>query len=173
MQLQSFLSHEGILSVIDGMAQKTRALAEQRNLENLAIIGIRTGGVLVAEALHKKLGVDDPLGTLDIAFYRDDFSQIGLNPEVKPSQISFDIDGRHILLVDDVIHTGRTIRAALNEIFDYGRPASVTLAALVDRDGRELPVHADIVGLEVTLTSSEQIKLTGEDDMELVIGSRQ
>ncbi|OOY39377.1 bifunctional pyr operon transcriptional regulator/uracil phosphoribosyltransferase, partial [Solemya velum gill symbiont] len=110
---------------------------------------------------------------LDIAFYRDDFSQIGLNPEVKPSQISFDIDGRHILLVDDVIHTGRTIRAALNEIFDYGRPASVTLAALVDRDGRELPVQADIIGLEVTLTSNEQIKLTGEDDMELVIGSRQ
>ncbi len=173
MQLQSFLSHEGILSVIDGMAQKTRALAEQRNLENLAIIGIRTGGVLVAEALHKKLGVDDPLGTLDIAFYRDDFSQIGLNPEVKPSQISFDIDGRHILLVDDVIHTGRTIRAALNEIFDYGRPASVTLAALVDRVGSEVAVHGVFVGGVVTLTSSDLIILTGEDDMELVIGSRQ
>lgn len=173
MQLQSFLSHEGIISVIDGMAQKIRTLTGQRDLQDLTVIGIRTGGVLVAEELHKRLDIKTPLGTLDIAFYRDDFSQIGLNPEVKPSQIPFDVDGRNILLVDDVIHSGRTIRAALNEIFDYGRPSSVILASLVDRGGRQLPIQADVIGLEVTLTPSEQIKLVGETDMELVIGSRQ
>lgn len=173
MQLQSFLSHEGILSVVDGMAQKIRVLANERGLDRLAIIGIRTGGVLIAEHLHRLLAIEEPLGTLDIAFYRDDFSQIGLNPEVKPSQIPFDVDDRNIVLVDDVIHSGRTIRAALNEIFDYGRPARVILAALVDRDGRHLPIQPDVIGLEVTLTGKEQIKLVGDTQMELVIGSRE
>jgi len=173
MQLQSFLSQEGILSVIEGMAEKIRVLTNERGLDKLAIIGIRTGGVLIAEQLHRLLKIEDPMGTLDIAFYRDDFSQIGLNPEVKPSQIPFDVDDRTILLVDDVIHTGRTIRAALNEIFDYGRPARVILAALVERDGRHLPIQPDIIGLEVSLTDKEQIKLIDNGQMELVIGSRQ
>ena len=100
----------------------------------------------MAERLREQLGVTMPLGTLDISFYRDDFSRIGLHPEVKPSRIPFEVEGRHILLVDDVLNTGRTMRAAMNELFDFGRPASIRLAVLVDRGGRELPIAARFVG---------------------------
>ena len=126
-----------------------------------AIIGIHTGGAWVAQALIEQIGKDTPLGTLDISFYRDDFSRIGINPEVRPSEIPFDIDDRHIILVDDVLYTGRTIRAALNEIFDYGRPASVILAVLIERDGRQLPICADCVGEKISLQANQQIKLNG------------
>jgi pyrimidine operon attenuation protein/uracil phosphoribosyltransferase len=166
-----FMGHDAIVSVIDGMAKKLSLHLENRARHDVAMIGIHTGGIWVAERLHRLLGIAPPLGVIDISFYRDDFSQIGLNPEVRPSQIDFDVDGRHIVLVDDVLHTGRTIRAALNEIFDYGRPASVTLATLVERSGRELPVEAEVIGVEVTVSPREKIKLTGPDKLELVIGS--
>ncbi len=132
------------------------------------MIGIHTGGAWIAEALHKQLELNGPLGTLDISFYRDDFSRIGMHPQVKPSQLPTDIDGRHIILVDDVLQSGRTVRAALNEIFDYGRPASVTLAVLVERGGRELPICADVVGERLELADG-QIKLNGPDELSLVI----
>jgi len=102
------------------------------------------------------------LGTLDISFYRDDFTRIGIHPEVKASELPVNIDERHVILSDDVLHTGRTIRAALNEIFDYGRPASITLAVLVDRNGRELPIQADVIGHPVGLKKGEHIKLTSD-----------
>ena len=111
-----------------------------------AMIGIVTGGAWLAERLHGELGLADPLGILDISFYRDDFDQKGLHHQVKPSRIGFDVQGRHIILVDDVLYTGRTVRAAMNEIFDYGRPAKIELAVLVDRGGRELPIAAQYVG---------------------------
>jgi pyrimidine operon attenuation protein/uracil phosphoribosyltransferase len=111
-----------------------------------ALIGIATGGAWLAERLHRELGIAEPLGTLDISFYRDDFDQKGLHHQVKPSKIPFDVAGRHIVLVDDVLYTGRTVRAAMNEIFDYGRPAKIELAVLVDRGGRELPVAAQYAG---------------------------
>ena len=104
------------------------------------IVGIHTGGVWIAERLHALLHCTLPLGMLDISFYRDDFSRIGLHPQVKPSNLPFDLEGRNILLVDDVLHSGRTVRAAMNELFDYGRPARVDLAVLIDRGGRELPI---------------------------------
>ena len=110
------------------------------------IVGIHTGGVWVAERLHGLLKCSLPLGMLDISFYRDDFSRIGLHPEAKPSNIPFEVEGRDILLIDDVLYTGRTVRAAMNLVFDYGRPASLTLAVLVDRGGRELPVCARYAG---------------------------
>jgi pyrimidine operon attenuation protein/uracil phosphoribosyltransferase len=103
----------------------------ERQLNNPLMIGIRTGGVWVAEQMHQRLNITDPLGLLDISFYRDDFSQIGVNPNVKPSQLPPQIEGRDIILIDDVFYTGRTIRAALNEIFDYGRPNQVILAVLI------------------------------------------
>ena len=106
---------------------------------NTALVGIHTGGVWLAERLHHDLQLPLPPGTLDVSFYRDDFAQIGLHPQVRPSDIPFEVEGSHIILVDDVLYTGRTIRAAINELFDYGRPASVRLAALIDRGGRELP----------------------------------
>jgi len=139
--------------------------------EHTAMVGIHTGGVWIAEALHRRLGIQAPLGTLDISFYRDDFTRIGLNPQVKPSQLPFTLDDRHIILVDDVLHTGRTIRAAMNELFDFGRPASIVLATLVERSGRELPIEAGVVGLTMELGPGEHVKLCGPDPLTLEINT--
>ena len=133
------------------------------------MIGIKSGGAWIAKRLHELLKLDDPLGELNIAFYRDDFSTLGMHPEVSPSQLPVDIDNRHIILVDDVLYTGRTIRAAMNEIFDYGRPASITLVVLVERCGRELPIQADIVGKTIELNAGEHVKLSGPEPLALVI----
>lgn len=138
----------------------------------IGFIGIRTGGVHVARALHTALDVAVPLGELNIAFYRDDFSTIGLHPVVGPSQVPFTVEGRHIVLIDDVLSTGRTIRAAMNEIFDYGRPARITLAVLVQRSGQELPIRADIVGTELDLPASQHVRLH-VDDLSVSIGQRE
>lgn len=136
------------------------------------LIGIHTGGVWVAQQLAEILGADffdAPLGTLNIAYYRDDFTRIGMHPQVTPSDLPFTVDDRHLLLVDDVLHSGRTIRAALNEIFDYGRPASVTLAVLIERNGRELPIQADIIGQSLTMTEDEHIKLNNNNGLTLTL----
>jgi pyrimidine operon attenuation protein/uracil phosphoribosyltransferase len=127
------------------------------------LIGIHTGGVWLAERLHAALGVRVPCGTLDVSFYRDDYQKIGLHRNVKSSNIPFEVDGRHLFLVDDVLYTGRTIRAAMNELFDYGRPASIRLAALIDRGGRELPIAAQFVGAVVKLPARHSIELTRSD----------
>jgi pyrimidine operon attenuation protein/uracil phosphoribosyltransferase len=135
------------------------------------MIGIRTGGEWVAQALHTKLGLSEPLGVIDINFYRDDFSKVGLNPTVQPSDIPWEIDDQHIILVDDVLFTGRTIRAALNEIFDFGRPASVTLVTLLDRQGcRELPIQADAVGM--TIQCNQTLKVSGPQPLTVSIAEQ-
>jgi len=128
-----------------------------------ALVGIHTGGVWLAERLHRALGLTQPLGMLDVSFYRDDFGQIGLHPQVRPSEIPFDVGGRDIIVVDDVLYTGRTIRAAMNELFDYGRPASIRLAALVDRGGRELPIAAHYVGATLMLPDDQMLVLEQSD----------
>ena len=133
------------------------------------MVGIHTGGVWVAERLHQLLELKEPLGTLDISFYRDDFTRIGMNPQVRTSHLPVNVEDRHLILVDDVLHTGRTIRAALNEIFDYGRPASVMLACLIERGGRELPIEPQIVGEHVKLGKNQHVKLLGPDKLELRI----
>jgi pyrimidine operon attenuation protein/uracil phosphoribosyltransferase len=133
------------------------------------IVGIHTGGVWVAERLHAMLKCALPLGTLDISFYRDDFSRIGLHPQVKPSSLPFDLEGRDILLVDDVLHSGRTVRAAMNELFDYGRPASIRLAVLVDRGGHELPIRPDYTGLTLAVPDHQNINLSRLDDGHLTL----
>lgn len=155
--------------LIPNMVEQLKALLQRRGIEKPFIIGIHTGGVWVARALHQALGLDSPLGSLNITFYRDDFTRIGMHPQVTPSTLEFDLDDQHIILVDDVLHTGRTIRAALNEIFDYGRPASVILATLVDRGGRELPISADVTGVQLELGPGEQIKLTGPEPLSLEV----
>jgi len=126
---------------------------------NTGLIGIHTGGVWLAERLHRELQVALPLATLDVNFYRDDFEQRGLRPQVRPSTIPFEVDGRDLVLVDDVLYTGRTIRAAMNELFDYGRPASIRLAALVDRGGRELPIAPQFVGARLEVAAGSNIVL--------------
>jgi pyrimidine operon attenuation protein/uracil phosphoribosyltransferase len=130
----------------------------------LNLVGVHTGGVWLAERLKRELNVEAPIGILDVSFYRDDFDQSGLKSAVRPSQIAFDVAGSHILLVDDVLNTGRTVRAAMNEIFDYGRPAKIDLAVLIDRGGRELPVAASIVGATIELPASVSVVLTRDDD---------
>jgi len=128
-----------------------------------ALVGVHTGGVWLAERLHSALGISLPLGLLDISFYRDDFDKAGLHPQIKPTQIPFDVDGRHIVLVDDVLYTGRTVRGALNELFDYGRPASISLAVLIDRGGRELPVAAQYVGAKLEIQSGRMLVLDRDE----------
>ena len=151
--------------IIENMADDLEDLIYERDLEQPIIIGIRTGGVWIAERLHELLEIEDELSILDINFYRDDFSRIGLSPRIKPSAINSNIDDRDIILVDDVLHTGRTVCAALNEISDFGRSATITLATLIDRGNRELPIAADVCGVEITLDDSQQIKLRGPDPL--------
>ncbi len=131
------------------------------------IIGIHTGGVWVAERLHAALGIQIPLGTLDVSFYRDDFEKIGLHRDVKTSDLPFDVEGRRLILVDDVLYTGRTIRAAMNVLFDYGRPACIQLAALVNRGGRELPVCADFLGGDISIAVSQSVELVRDESGKL------
>jgi len=163
-----FMQQTAIFDLIDGLAEKIN----RKKIDNPLMIGIHTGGVWIAEQLHKCLKIEEPLGTLNISFYRDDFSRIGLNPKVEPSDIPFEIEDRHIILVDDVLQTGRTIRAAMNEIFDFGRPASITLATLINRDGRELPIEAAISGLTPSLKPDDYLSLKGPEPLELVLSSK-
>lgn len=156
-------------TLIDRLALALPPLLQARRIDRPVMIGIHTGGAWIAERLHERLQFEEPLGTLDISFYRDDFSRIGMNPQVRPSRLPFDVEGRHVILVDDVIYTGRTVRAALNEIFDWGRPASVLLAALVDRSGRELPIAADAVGQTLDLAPGEHVKLQGPNPLSMTI----
>ncbi len=136
-----------------------------QRLREPILIGIHTGGAWLAERLQAALGSAPPLaslGTLDISFYRDDFSRVGLNPEVKASNLPVAVDDRDIILVDDVLHTGRTIRAALNEIFSFGRPERVCLAVLIERPGRELPIQADVIGQSLDLAGHQEAKLSND-----------
>lgn len=155
-------------ALIAKLAQGLREHLARHHRDAPLMVGVHTGGVWVAQRLHELLGIEAPLGTLNINFYRDDFTRIGMHPMVTPSDL-FGVDDRHVVLIDDVLQTGRTIRAALNEIFDYGRPASVTLGALVERSGREIPVQADAIGESLKLDDHEHVKLRGPEPLTLEI----
>ncbi|MBI2319638.1 MAG: bifunctional pyr operon transcriptional regulator/uracil phosphoribosyltransferase PyrR [Betaproteobacteria bacterium] len=147
-------------SLIERLLRQLRAHVSSET----GMVGIVTGGAWLAERLHRSLGLATPLGRLDISFYRDDFDEAGLHHQVKPSQIPFDVQGRKILLVDDVLYTGRTVRAAMNELFDYGRPAAIELAVLVDRGGRELPIAAQYTGETVAVPPGKILVLDRDDN---------
>lgn len=151
--------------LIPRIARQLQEYLAERQIEQPKFIGIHTGGVWVATRLLAELGQSEPLGELNVSFYRDDFSRRGLHPQVKPSQLPFEIEGQHLVLIDDVLMSGRTIRAALNELFDYGRPASVTLVCLLDLNARELPVRPDIVGQTLSLEKNQRVKLTGPEPL--------
>ncbi len=128
-----------------------------------AMIGIHTGGAWVAERLHAALGLKEPVGLLDISFYRDDYAKQGLAKDPKRSKVPFEVEGRDLLLVDDVLHTGRTVRAAMNELFDYGRPASIALVVLAERDGRQLQICAQHAGAQVEVPAGMRLRLRRDD----------
>ncbi len=155
---------------LDRMADGIRGSLEPEQRSRLRIVGIHTGGVRVARALHRRLAPAPALGTLDISFYRDDFTRVGLHPRVRRSELPVTVDDGEILLVDDVLYSGRTVRAALNELFDYGRPARVMLAALIERTGRELPIRADFLGQRLDLAPTQRVRLN-EGDLGLRIQS--
>jgi pyrimidine operon attenuation protein/uracil phosphoribosyltransferase len=134
-----------------------------RIASDAGMVGIYTGGAWVAERLHRALGLATPLGLLAVTLHRDDFGRIGLHRESRRSQIPFHVDGREIVLVDDVLHTGRTIRAALNELFDFGRPKAVRLAVLAERGRRELPVCPDYLGAKIEVKADEDLVLSNEN----------
>jgi pyrimidine operon attenuation protein/uracil phosphoribosyltransferase len=165
------LDAAGVRSAIASIAKSIEA--DEKNAA-VAIVGIQSRGVplaaRIADALHKSRGKRVDVGSLDITLYRDDLSTVGTRPILKATNIPFSIDGRPVVLVDDVLYTGRTIRAALDELVDFGRPSRITLAVLIDRGHRELPIQADYVGKTIKTTRSEQIdvrlvEIDGRDEV--------
>ena len=145
--------------------------------DNVILVGIQRRGVQLAERLGAMIaereGVQVPRGALDITLYRDDLQTVGPRPVVGPTKLPWDLNGKRVVIVDDVLHTGRTVRAALDELADFGRPARIALAVLVDRGGRELPIHADVVGKRVDVAASDRVdvlvsELDGSDSVVLV-----
>ena len=134
-----------------------------------AMVGLYTGGAWLAERLHPMLGLKSALGLMDIAFYRDDYAARGLKHDPKRTKIPFDVNGAELLLVDDVLYSGRTIRAAMNELFDYGRPASIALVVLADRGGRQLPICPQHVGARVEVPAGMRLALKREDSGQLAL----
>jgi pyrimidine operon attenuation protein / uracil phosphoribosyltransferase len=156
------MNADGIERALARMAREVVERARERGGE-LAVVGIRRGGVHLAQRLRKQIaavaGVEPPMGTLDIALYRDDLSELAVAPVVGPTDIRFPVTGKTIVLVDDVLYTGRTVRAALDELVDFGRPRRVLRAVLVDRGGRELPIAADVVGVKLEVPDREQVEV--------------
>ena len=158
--MKSKIDAEALYKVL--LESLRRRLASPDLVKEPAMIGVHSGGAWIAERLHRDLGLGSPLGYLSSAFHRDDYGERGLPTNIKSTAINFPVDDQHIILVDDILYTGRTIRAALNEIFDFGRPARVELAVLLDRGGRELPMQADHVGGVIPLRSNESFVLSQE-----------
>jgi pyrimidine operon attenuation protein/uracil phosphoribosyltransferase len=129
-----------------------------------AMVGLYTGGAWLAERLHQLLDLKSPLGLMDIAFYRDDYAARGLKHDPKRTRIPFDVNGAELLLVDDVLYSGRTVRAAMNELFDYGRPASISLVVLADRGGRQLPICPQYCGARLEVPAGMRLRLKRGDD---------
>ena len=156
-----------------GMQSDLTDYLQESQVVSPMMVGIHSGGVLVARRLHIAMDIEEPLGELNSGFYRDDFSSHGLKAQLKPSVMPLSVEGRHIILVDDVLYSGRTIRAAMNELFDYGRPASITLVVLIDRGNRELPIEAQVVGVKHVLEPAEYLQVTGPDQLEMSIIRRE
>jgi pyrimidine operon attenuation protein / uracil phosphoribosyltransferase len=156
------MNADGIERALARMARELVERARERGGE-LAVVGIRRGGVHLAQRLRRLIaastGSEPPMGTLDISLYRDDLSELAVAPVVGPTEIRFPVTGKTIVLVDDVLYTGRTVRAALDELTDFGRARRVLLAVLVDRGGRELPIAPDVVGAKLDVADREQVEV--------------
>jgi pyrimidine operon attenuation protein / uracil phosphoribosyltransferase len=146
--------------LLSDISAQIKTHIDAHSAANCALVGIHSGGVWLMDRILKSLKIDIANGTLDAAMYRDDYNQRGLKAEPKPANIAFDVAGRHIILIDDIFYTGRTTRAAMNELFDYGRPASITLAVLINRGGSQLPITPNIVGAKMALKANESLQLS-------------
>jgi pyrimidine operon attenuation protein/uracil phosphoribosyltransferase len=169
------MSVQDIERALDRIA--LQILEKNLKVDDIVIVGIHTGGVFLADRLHriieKRENKELPAGSLDITLYRDDWSRVSQNPIVKKTDISFEVEGKTLILVDDVIYTGRTIRAALDAVMDFGRPNSIQLAVLVDRGGRELPIQPDYTGMEIEVKTDQRIDVLLREDAgtdEVVLG---
>lgn len=165
-------------TLYQNLLEQVRGLIKSRDAQNTHLLGVYSGGAWLAQRLHKDLGLQTEAGFINTSLYRDDFRSIGLHPQTQPTEINFAIDNKDIILVDDILYTGRSVRAAMNQIFDYGRPATISLAVLIDRGGRQLPVQPDACGgvhelpqdLQFDLTLNEQhlfdiaLKRTSQND---------
>jgi pyrimidine operon attenuation protein / uracil phosphoribosyltransferase len=147
-------------TLLSDISAQIKTKIDAHGAANCALVGIHSGGVWLMDRILKSLKIDISNGTLDAAMYRDDYNQRGLKAEPKPANISFDITDKHIILIDDIFYTGRTTRAAMNELFDYGRPASITLAVLINRGGAQLPITPQIVGANIVLNTDESLQLS-------------
>jgi pyrimidine operon attenuation protein/uracil phosphoribosyltransferase len=165
-------NNHNIPKYLEQMAQQLREHLTDNKIQAPLMVGIHSAGVWLANVLHKKLALEAPLAELNTSFYRDDFNQIGLHAQIKPSKMPVSVENKHIILVDDVLYTGRTTRAAMNELFDYGRPASITLVVLIDRGERELPITAQVVGFYQQLPADHDFKLSDSEALELSIIKR-
>ena len=134
--------------LLDRLSARLGDYIREHAIDRPVLVGIQRSGVWLAEALHQRLGLQEELGELNVSFYRDDFNRSGLPVQNEPSRLPMSLEDRHVILVDDVLHTGRTVRAAMNELFDYGRPASIILAVLVARENRELPIEPQVCALQ-------------------------
>lgn len=161
-----------INELLDRLVQQIRDWMQERHIDDPLIVGIHTSGVWIADELQKRLQLADEPGELNMTFYRDDFSRVGLHPQSKPSLLP-DVDDRHILLVDDVLYTGRTIRGAMNELFDFGRPASITAVVLVARGGRELPIEAQLTALREEPGFEYSYEVSGPEPLSLTLIAKQ
>ena len=155
-------------AVLAHLGDSLRSFLVTRKLERPVLAGVHTGGVWVAQALHAHCAIAEPLGMLDVGYHRDDVGAIGVRP-LQPVRMPASLDGRHVILVDDVLYTGRTTRAALNELFEYGRPASVSLVVLVERPGRQIPVAPDLAGMRLELGAEDRVKLHGPAPLQLTV----
>jgi pyrimidine operon attenuation protein / uracil phosphoribosyltransferase len=169
------VDEEGLQRILTRIAHEI--LERNKGSKNLILIGMRTRGEFLAQRIHKKIkeieNIELPLGVLDVTLYRDDFRTRMKQPQVSVSNITFDISEKDIILIDDVLYTGRTVRSALNALMDFGRPASIQLFVLIDRGHRELPIRADYVGKNIPTSLNEEIKVKvsekdGEDAIYLV-----
>jgi pyrimidine operon attenuation protein/uracil phosphoribosyltransferase len=156
--------------LIDQLIKELGTLLAEGGREDPLLIGILTGGLWVAEQLADGLGMDaSGVGVLDIGFHRDDFDARGLPAGIQPTRLAGVVEGRHVILVDDVLQSGRTARAAINALFEYGRPGSITLAVLIDRGDRQLPIQPDLIGGTLDIPSHQKLKLSGPEPLVLAL----
>jgi pyrimidine operon attenuation protein/uracil phosphoribosyltransferase len=164
------------MPTLDNLPEAEQLLAElARQMQgaiafDARLVGIHSGGAWLAERLSAMLPGEHPFGTMDVSFYRDDYDRVGLKPKVRRTELPFDVDGARLVLVDDVLYTGRSVRAALNELFDYGRPAAVELAVLIDRGGRELPIEPTYCGARIAVVGDRNVVLNRGADGRLSLG---